>query len=76
VVALGASAILIVLGLASQHVAVRSGAVGRDRRRDIELRAEIAGWSDWKKVAYLAIALAAGVVVIVLRIWYYNLPSG
>ncbi len=69
VVALGASVVLIALGLASQHFAVRSGAVERDRKREAELRAEIAGWSDWKKVAYMAVALAAGAVVILLRIW-------
>jgi hypothetical protein len=75
-VALGASVLLLLLGLASQHVAVRSGAVERDHQREIELRAEIAGWSHWKKVAYLVVSLAAGVVAILLRIWYSNLPPG
>ena len=31
--------------------------------------AEIEAWPDWKKVAFLVVALLAGVGVLALRIW-------
>jgi len=66
---LAAFSVLLVLGLAVQLVTERSGAVDRDRLREDEFRAEIAGWPRWKRIAYLLVALVVGVGVILLRIW-------
>jgi hypothetical protein len=70
--ALAASAVavvLLLLGLAAQEVAQRSGAVERDRLQEEEIRVEMAGWPDWKRIAFLVFALLAGVGLLVLRIW-------
>jgi hypothetical protein len=66
---LAAFVLLLVLGLAAQHVAERSGAVERDRTREEELRAEIAGWPRWKRIAFLLVGLVSGLGLLALRIW-------
>jgi peptidoglycan/LPS O-acetylase OafA/YrhL len=62
-------AVLLVLGVVAQYVAERSGAVERDRRRDEDLRAEMADWPRWKRIAFLVVGVVVGVVMLLLRIW-------
>lgn len=64
-----ASVLLLVLAVVAQHVAERSGAVERDRRREQEHQAELARWPRWKQIAFLLVGLVLGVGVLALRIW-------
>ncbi len=61
--------LLLVLGVAAQYVAERSGAVERDRLRSERVRVEMAAWPRWKQVSFLAVWLVVVVGLILLRIW-------
>lgn len=68
-IGLAACVVLILLALAAQSVAIRTGATERDAAREKEIEAEIAGWPRWKQIAFLLFGLVGGVTVILLGIW-------
>lgn len=66
---LGAAVLLLLLAIAAQYVAERTGLVERQRIRDEERRAEMVGWPQWKRVAFVVLALLVGAGAIALKVW-------
>ena len=63
---LAGSVVVLLLALAAQWLAERSGAPERERRRVEEWPNQLLSWPRWKQIAVLTVAVALAVTMLIL----------